>query len=253
MVGEPQYPLPWPIAPGLGRDVIRGRPRRLAPDCAAMVARMTPAPAVSGHEHIPRAGPFALVANHYEGPGLWIGWAAALLTDAVARVRPAAVPVHWLVIGAMDRRRVRGVKRLVPGTAWFFGRVAHTWGMVAVPRADAPAAARAAALRRLVRLASPPPAGAGEPVGLFPEGEGDGFDGLRPALPGTGALLVLLCRRGLPVLPAGVWAADGRLHAAFGPPFHAAGGDAAVRAEVMARIGALLPARLRGEAVGSRR
>jgi hypothetical protein len=241
------YRLPRRVMLSMGPDLALGRRRSFADDCAAMVGQMRPAPVVDGLEHIPSAGPFMLLANHYEGPGLWIGWSAALLTDAVARVRPAPVPVHWLVIGAMDRGRVRGVKRWAPSTDWVFGRVAHAWSMVALPRPDAPPAARATALRRLVHLVAPPPDGRGEPAGLFPEGEGDGFAGLRPAAPGSGRLLALLARRGVPALPAAVWAEEGRLHARFGPAWRADDGDdAALRAEAMHRIAALLPASMRG-------
>jgi 1-acyl-sn-glycerol-3-phosphate acyltransferase len=246
MSDEPHYPLPWRIAPGLARDVWLGRQRSFAADCAAMVTRMAPPPEVSGLEHIPTAGPFALVANHYEGPGLWIGWAAALLTDAIGRVRPARAPVHWLVTGAMDRRRVRGAKKLVPGTAWLFGRVADAWEMVVIPPADAPTAARAGALRQAIRLIAPT-SGAGVPVGVFPEGEGDGFAGLRTALPGSGSLIGRLARSGAPVLPAAVWAEQGRMHARFGPKWRPdMRDDGALRAEMMQRIAELLPERLRG-------
>lgn len=250
MSATPHYRLPWPIAVGLGVDVVSGRPRSFVNDCTAMVRQMRPRPRVTGIEYIPSAGPFVLLANHYEGPGLWIGWPAALLTHAIAQVRPGPTPVHWLVIGAMDRRRVAGVKRYAPGTGWFFGRVARTWEMIPMPRPAAPAPHRATALRALIRTAAPPPSGRGLPVALFPEGEGDGFAGLRQPLPGTGALLGALARRGVPALPAGIWSADGRLHARFGPPWSPAGADAAVRSQITQRLAALTPLSVLGERDG---
>lgn len=210
-----------------------------------MVARIQPPPRVTGARTIP-AAPFVLVANHFEGPGLWIGWTAALLTHAYARIQreqrtanPA--PLHWLVLAEMDRTRVDGWKKLIPGTSWAFRRVALVWGLVPLPRPEAPAARRATALRRLIRLASPPPRGAGEPVAFFPEGEGDGLAGLRAAPAAAGDLLALLGRQGVPAVPAAVWLAEGRLTARIGPAWLPVAGGEAGATEAMTRIGVLLP------------
>lgn len=239
------YRLPWLIVPGLGTDVFRGVGRPIARDARAMVGRIKPAPRVIGVRNVPRTGPFVLVANHYEGPGLWIGWTAALLTHAVARARGGRTPLHWLVIAEMDRGRVGGWKKWLPATGWAFGRVAQVWGLAQMPRPEAPAAARAAALRRLIRLVSPSPAGRGEPAGFFPEGEGDGVGGLRPVGPAAGELLALLARRGVPSLPAAVWHDGDRLTARIGTAWLPEAGPAASEA-VMGRIAALLPEPMRG-------
>ncbi len=255
--------LPWLIAPGLVLDLLRGNPRSLAADCRAMVARMRPVPRVVGVRNIPQRGPFVLVANHFEGRGFWIGWTAALLTHAVARARSTGrMPnargdqLHWLVVADTGRSGVRGWKKLIRGTGWALRRAAHVWGLVPLPRPDAPVMRRAMALRRLVRLASPPPAGAGEPAAFFPEGEGDGFAGLRRAPDATGDLLALLGRRGVPAVPAAVWLEEGRLTARIGEAWLpiAAGGQGTE--EAMARIGVMLPESMWGayrDAIARRR
>lgn len=245
---QPRLRLPWSIIPSLGIDVFRGEPRSLAADARAMVARMQPLPRVTGVRNIPASASFVLVANHFEGPGLWIGWSAALLTHAVARARPSAdsAPLHWLVEADMDRARVAGWKKLVPGTAWAFGRVARVWGLVAIPRPESPPAHRVAAVRRLVQLASPPQ-GAGAPVGFFPEGEGAGLDGLRRAPDAAGSLLALLGKRGVPTVPAAVWLEDGRLTARIGEPWLVQQRGAAGATEAMVRIGRMLPPHLHGD------
>ncbi|MGI8551595.1 MAG: hypothetical protein ACR2PL_12550, partial [Dehalococcoidia bacterium] len=164
------YHLPRRLILPIGLDILRGNQRSFAADCDVMVQAMPKPPLVRGLEQIPVSGPLALVANHYEGPGLWIGWSAAVLTSAIAQVRPDPVPVHWLVLRDMDRGRIRGVKKLAPATSWAFERVARAWSMASLPGPGIPAT-RAVAVRTLLRLSLPPPTGRGRPVGLFPEGE----------------------------------------------------------------------------------
>jgi 1-acyl-sn-glycerol-3-phosphate acyltransferase len=236
------YHLPWGRLPAVSRDLLAGRRRSLRADCAAMVARLQPAPRLAGVGHIPANGPFVLVANHYQRRDLWIGWAGALLTHAVACRRGGDPPVHWLVLGGLAC-----AGRPEPLTSWAFPRVAHNWGMVPLPRYAGPAA-RAVAVARFVHLALPLPRGRGRPVGLFPEGERGGTGPPGPARPGTGSLLLLLARAGVPTLPAAVWeASDRRLCARFGTPFWPraaaptpSGRDTAAGAQAMAAIRALL-------------
>jgi 1-acyl-sn-glycerol-3-phosphate acyltransferase len=246
------FHLPWRLTPGLVLDLLRGRPRSLARDCRAMVARMRPVPRVIGVRAIPQQGPFVLVANHFSGPDLWIGWTAALLTHAVARARSGgipenapAIPVYWLVDADLNRSEPRGWRRIAPATGWTLRRLARVWGMVPLPR-DGSSMARANTLRRMIRLASPPPSGDGQPIGLFPEGEGHGLTGLRPVPDAAGDLLALLARRDIPILPAAVWFDQGRLTARIGKPFRPSGAGRATADEVIVRVGALLPREMWG-------
>lgn len=233
------YQLPRDLVRAIGRDILLGRRRSFSADCDRLVDAMPVRPAVLGREYIPVNGPFVLIANHLEGPGLWIGWGAALLTHAVGWVRPDPVPVHWLVQRELDRSRVRGLKRYTPGASLAFRRVARAWSMVALPRQGSPAA-RAAAVRSLLRIAAPPPIGRGRPTGFFPEGADGSLRGLGKAHPGSGALLALLGRWGVPVVPAALCLDGNRLTAEFGVPFLASDRDHAAD-QAMAAIARLLP------------
>ena len=64
----------------------RGKRRSLAEDAALAACLLDPQPRIEGSEHIPASEPFILVGNHYQPPGVWIGWVAAAITAAVARV-----------------------------------------------------------------------------------------------------------------------------------------------------------------------
>jgi hypothetical protein len=72
--------------------------------------------------------------------------------------------------------------------------------------------------------------------------------------PGTGAFLLALSRRGVPILPAGLFEEGGALSVRFGPPFSTAipkgvekgDHDRIAREQVMVRIGRLLPRHLWG-------
>ncbi|MGI8549246.1 MAG: hypothetical protein ACR2PL_00390, partial [Dehalococcoidia bacterium] len=97
----------------------------------------------------------------------------------------------------------------------------------------------------LLRLSLPPPTGRVRPVGLFPAGAFGSLDRLGEPAAGSGALLALLARHGVPVLPAGVWHEQGSLHAGFGPCILPADRGSAAE-QVMQVIAELLPPKMRG-------
>ena len=53
-------------------------------------------PLVRGADRIPEDGRFVVVANHYERPGLWMGW-SALLISHVVQTR-TSLETHWIAI-----------------------------------------------------------------------------------------------------------------------------------------------------------
>lgn len=247
--GRRSYTLPLQLLRDLTVSMLTRSLRHGAQDFQGVLAMWPAPPVVDGIEHIPADGPMALIANHYQRRGMWIGFPAGLLAREIMLRRADHASTHFGVIADL---RIGG--RRIPGSAWVFGRVAEVWGLVPLPTAAADVRGRAAAVRRILSLALPAPHGMGEPIGIFPEGSAGNSAGLRRALPGTGTLLLLLTRGAVPILPAGVWETGGRLHARFGPPFSLLppGGltpeavDNWARDQSMSHIADLLPPHLRG-------
>jgi len=249
LAGRRSYSLPLQLLRDLTVSMLTRSLRHGAQDFQGVLAMWPAPPVVDGIEHIPADGPMALIANHYQRRGMWIGFPAGLLAREIMLRRADHASTHFGVIADL---RIGG--RRIPGSAWVFGRVAEVWGLVPLPTAAADVRGRAAAVRRILSLALPAPHGMGEPIGIFPEGSAGNSAGLRRALPGTGTLLLLLARGGVPIIPAGAWEAGGVLYARFGPPLslHSPDGlpaperDRWARDQAMARLAGLLPRHLRG-------
>jgi len=248
--------LPLPLLADIGGSMLRLQRRSLAADAATLLAATVPTPRQEGEEHIPLAGsgPLLVVSNHYQRSGLWIGYAGALIADAVWRRREEEVRIM-----VIDRVRApipwdkQGRQTDLPGTRWLFRRVAVAWDMVPMSVVEDDRGGRGAAVRRLATAVLPPPRGQGRVGVLFPEGYHGHHRHLSEALPGVGMLVTLLCGAGVRLLPVGIYEDGATPVARFGPPFTVARArgiprdeaDRQARAEVMARIAALLPERLR--------
>ncbi len=193
---------------GLSRAMVRGTVRSFAADTAMLEGALPRRPIVEGVEHLPANGAVVLVVNHYQRPGLWIGWAGAAITCVVHRARGGDPPVRWTVVA--DSRHGRYV---LPGSAWIFGGIARAWSMVPMPTARSGVHGRAAALRRLQTLVR-----AGEIVGIFPEGAGGRAGVPGDALPGVGRWLRHQAESGAVVVPIAVAEREGTLAVRLGRP-----------------------------------
>lgn len=197
---------------------------------AGLLARIVGPTTVIGLEHIPREGPFILVANHasdLDPP--FLGWAAG---HRIGRV------IHFMAKIEMQRWPI-------------FGWLADRSGVFYVRRGEGDRGAQRTALALLA---------AGEPIAIFPEGTRSSDGRLRPAKPGTALLAI---RGGALLVPAGIAGTQRlrprgerlfrrhRITIRIGEPFSlphqpaghierdllAAGGE-----EITRRIAALLPA-----------
>jgi hypothetical protein len=228
-------------------DLLLGRRRSLAGDSRWTLRDIRPQPRAEGEEHIPRQGPFVLVANHYERPGLNTHFGGMQVSQVVARQRPQAPEIHWVVTSEWFGRRLGIVP--VPDAFWrfTFRRVAHMYDFVVMARPPEKVMARAAAVRRALAHALGRGGRPGEPLGLMPEALGKGV--LIEAMPGVGLFLKVLSDHGLPILPVGLLERHGALTAIFGPTFRLELPaeadqeelDRLAREQVMVAVGRLLP------------
>ncbi len=229
----PRYHFPWDLFLGLVRD-LPARRRSFVDDCAAMASRIAPPAILEGMDCIPPRGGIVLAANHYQRPGLWIGWPGAVITATVAEARGGQT-LHWLATGGLRLFQWRGTGPEIPLTRAIFGAVAQTYGMAALPLSSG--GARSAAIRTWLRWLA-----AGEPIGIFPEGLRGRSDGLRHPEPGFDTLCRLLRRQGAMLLPCGVSETGDQLRIRFGQPsLFPDGAD-----RVMQDIASLLPSDIRG-------
>jgi 1-acyl-sn-glycerol-3-phosphate acyltransferase len=208
----PPYRITLPLALRGIAAIAWGRRRSLAHDALTVLGHMPEFPLVRGADHIPEDGGFVVVANHYERPGLWMAWSAILISHAVQT--RTALETHWIAIQEWETFSLWGIAiprwviRLV------FERAFSTYGIIAMPPSDAPAAARAGAMRASTGMAR-----RGSILGLMPEGTVGTTPELLEAREGAGLFLLLLAATGVRILPVGLYEEGGRLVAHFGDPF----------------------------------
>lgn len=143
------------------------------PGCAMIgfVSRVLWGARIEGVEHLPRTGPFIVVANHCSNlDPLMMGWATG---HQIGRV------VHFMAKIEMRRWPVIG---------W----LATQSGVYFVRRGERDRAAQRFSLEALA---------AGRPIAIFPEGTRSRDGHLRPGKPGAALIAI---RSGAPVVPAAV-------------------------------------------------
>ncbi|HEX2765932.1 MAG TPA: lysophospholipid acyltransferase family protein [Candidatus Limnocylindria bacterium] len=143
------------------------------PGCAIVgfFARLLWRARIEGVEHLPRTGPFILVANHCSNlDPLMMGWASGHQIGRVVHFMAKIEMRHWPIIG------------------W----LATQAGVYFVRRGERDRAAQQFSLEALA---------AGKPIAIFPEGTRSRDGHLRPGKPGAALLAI---RSGAPIVPAGI-------------------------------------------------
>ncbi len=259
MSGRPfepgHYPLPVHLLLLPAAKVLFGISSSLSRDATLVLKWARPRPRVLHPENIPPDSPFVLVVNHYDRPGLGAWFGVAVVTGAVARRRVHEPrEIHFAMAREWWYPSGFGRAFKQPFTAWLFGRLAATYGLIRLPPVldreefrgqGAPEIRRALAL---THGACP------QLVGLAPEGRtGEGLGLCQPPA-GAGRLVLLLSHDAVPILPVGLYEEpDGALTANFGATVRLDLGrvprserDARVTRKVMVEIGKLLPERMWG-------
>jgi len=237
-----RYELPRPQLASLGVHLLFGWRRSLLRDCETFL-RTNPYPRrVEGIDHVPAAPPFVLVANHYGRPGLRLYHCGLIVTGLLAEARPALPHIRWVITSEWFGRRLGPVPIPPSLYRWTFRRVAKVYPLAIMPRRAGEVVARAAVLRDIVRALQR------EAVALMPEAGGSGT--LRRPLEGSGLFVHSLGRRGVPVIPVGLWDDGDTLVVSFGPPLALAPAgedrpeqDRSASEQMMVAIGRLLPER----------
>lgn len=227
--------------------ILRGKPRSLAHDALWAMTNMPAPPLVRGLDLVPERGPFIVVANHYQRPGLWMAWPALYVAEQI-RERTGQ-DTHWIAIEEWVSFSLWGIPIPTGVTHEVFERAFRTYGILAMPPPYAPMTARAASMRTAAQQVK-----SGGIVGLMPEGDVGPTPELLEAREGAGAFLLLLAGTGARLLPVGLYEEDGRLVAHFGSLFDLtppadlprADRDRWARERVMHAIRDLLPEALWG-------
>jgi hypothetical protein len=232
----------------LAPNVFFGGHRSFRRDGQLCLEGLKPPLRLYGGENTPTGGPVVITFNHYYRPGFDAWWMAL----ALAAVIP--VDIHFVMTGELTYpgRWYAPLGQLISrGVLWRLSRVYGFTIMPPMPPRPQDVEARARAVRRTLEYAQRNPQAL---LAIAPEG-GDQPGGLInwPAR-GAGRFLLLLAARGFGIVPAGVYEEAGEFCLRFGPGYQlsvptglpANEKERAAAGQVMRRIAALVPARLRG-------
>lgn len=244
----PVYTYPLFTLGGLAFSVLFSRRRSFRQDSLACVRRLMPPLQVQGGDCVPRRGPCLVVFNHYYRPGFPSWWMALALAATIPQ------EIHFVMTSELTFPGKWYSPLGAAGSRWLLRRLARVYGfttMPPMPPRPCDVTARARSVRRVLAFAR---ANAQAILALAPEG-GDPPDGiLHWPPPGVGRFLALLVEAGYPIVPVGIYEADGRLCLHFGhertlswPAASLADErDRCVAEQTMRAIARQLPARLRG-------
>jgi hypothetical protein len=206
----PRYRYPARITLSILSDFLLGSQRTFAADAARLtegISRLE----IDGDP--PRGeGPYLFLVNHYSRPGFQAWWIAIALTAACRR------DLHWPMTSAWTYPDSLRAHLISPLSRRVLARCANMYSftlMPPMPPREWDVEARAAAVRRILRLART----RRPSIGIAPEGM-DSPDGRLMQPPaGAGRFITFLSAAGYTLIPAGVYELGDAFVLRFGNPF----------------------------------
>lgn len=250
-IKEPSYDLPLSMILKAIWAFLRKQERNVWNDTTALVKQQSLSPIIHDMEHLPEHGPFVLIPNHYERKdAVWVGWSAIAMTAEIARTRSRASvsKLHWVMTDTWADCYIGPFHVSPKYLGWVLKGFGGVYGIVRMPAHDLPnhdfqRPRSASALHEIFHALD-----RGECIAVHPEA--GGFETLITPPPGAGRVLACFDRRHVPLVPVGVYEADGQLNIRFGEPL-AAGtflglNDRDAAEKAMLAICSLVPERTRG-------
>lgn len=249
--GPRRYPVAFRPVPlfmllPVGVAVARQRSRSFGEESSRFLRLVKPSPVAIDTQHLPRNGPFVVVGNHYERPGLGVVWGVMVVNVAVHRTGERPRELHLIMTDELLDVRLGPIMLPRKWVRMVIARLGRVYGFGLVSPRESGLVGGSAGLRAAARYLA-----AGEPLLVLPEGTAS--KELLEARSGVGAAVSWLARGNVPLVPVGIAEIEGVLTAQFGPPFALpeVEGDKYERDEalsdtIMRQIAGLLPPDVRG-------
>jgi hypothetical protein len=227
-------------------SAIIGQPRSFSKDACALIQRLDPPLTILGNYPSQPTQGMVVTMNHYSRPGFGAWWIALAVT--------AICPwnMHWIATSAWVYDDPLRSLFITPPSRWLLDRLTKIYGftsMPPMPPRPQDLENRAQAVRNILRYVERTPLPV---IGFAPEGADSKGGHLSPPPSGVGRFLAHLLKRGLKILPVGIYESDHGLILAIGSvlnpkiPQNRQDQDHQLSHVVMHAIAALLPASLRG-------
>ncbi|NIS78646.1 MAG: hypothetical protein GTO14_00070 [Anaerolineales bacterium] len=243
----PRYPLlTWKIIDILAA-ILLSRSRSLHKDAIALSSLLDPPLHIEGEFPEARPPGWLIVTNHYSHPGFPAWWIVLAISANIPK------EVHWVMTEAWVYSDWLRTRLVTPASRWAFKRVAAVYGLTVMPpmpQRPRELYQRARAVREVLHIADDHETPI---IGLAPEGADSPTGELTSPPNGVGRFIALFAKRGLLLLPIGVFEDHGQLCLRIGrlqplpPPATAPQQrECEMSTYAMRAIAHCLPTRLRG-------